>query len=105
MGVIVLRLASVASAGSIHLICGAGRVPFASYMAGTAIGLAPSIVALAGLGGLLRRTFLNPSVSNGLMTIGVAVILFAMASGLRAFLLVRQFAPAVSRHSGQAEFG
>jgi len=33
------------------------------------------------------------------------VILFAMASGLRAFLLVRQFAPTVSRHSGQAEFG
>jgi uncharacterized membrane protein YdjX (TVP38/TMEM64 family) len=105
MGVIVLRLASVASAGSIHLICGAGRVPFASYMAGTAIGLAPPIVALAGLGGLLRHTFLNPSVSNGLTTIGVAAILFAMASGLRAFLLVRQFAPAVSRHSGQAEFG
>ena len=105
MGVIVLRLVSVASAGSIHLICGAGRVPFVAYMAGTAIGLAPTIVALAGLGGQLRHTFLNPSVSNGLTTIGVAVILFAMASGLRAFLLVRQFAPAVSRHSGQAEFG
>jgi phospholipase D1/2 len=105
VGVIMLRLASVASAGSIHLVCGAARVPFASYMAGTAIGLAPAIVALAGLGGLLRHTFLNPSLSNGLATIGVAVLLFAVASGLRAFLLLRQFAPAISSHRGQAEFG
>ncbi len=104
-GVIALRLASVASAGSIHLICGAGRAPFAPYMAGTAIGLAPAIVALAGLGGLLRHTFLNPSLSNGLTTIGVAVLMFAIASLLRTFLLMRQFAPAMSRHRGRAEFG
>ena len=45
-GVLVLRLASVASAGAIHLLCGAGRVPFATYMAGTVIGLAPPIAAL-----------------------------------------------------------
>jgi uncharacterized membrane protein YdjX (TVP38/TMEM64 family) len=104
-GLAMLRLTSVASAGAIHLVCGAGRVPFTSYLAGTAIGLAPAIVALAGLGSLLRQTFLRPSLSNGLTTIGVAVLLVAMASGLRAFLLVRQFAPAVSRHSGRAEFG
>jgi len=104
-GVIALRLASVASAGSIHLISGAGRAPFASYMAGSAIGLTPAIVALAGLGGLLRHTLLSPSVSNGLTTIGVAVFLFAMASLLRTFLLMRQFAPAMSRHRGHAEFG
>ena len=34
-GVVMLRLASVASAGSIHLVCGAGRIPFATYIAGT----------------------------------------------------------------------
>ena len=102
---IVLRLASVASAGSIHLVCGAGRVPFAAYMAGTVIGLAPAIVALSWLGGLLRHTLLNPSVSNGFTTIGAAVLLFALASGLRAFLLIRQFAPAMSGHRGRAEFG
>jgi phospholipase D1/2 len=105
IGVVVLRLASVASAGSIHLFCGAGRIPFATYMAGTVIGLAPAALALSGLGGLLRQTLLNPSVSNGFITIGAAVLLFAMASGLRAFLLIRQFAPAVSRHRERAEFG
>ena len=34
IGLVVLRLASVASAGSIHLLCGAGRVPFATYHGG-----------------------------------------------------------------------
>ena len=105
VGVIALRFASVASAGSIHLACGAGRVPFAIYIAGTAIALAPAVYVLSGLGGLLRHTLLNPSVSNALLTIGAAVLLFALASALRALLLMRQFAPAVSGHRGRAEFG
>ena len=50
VGVVVLRLASVASAGSIHLLCGAGRVPFATYLAGTVIGLAPAVAALSWTG-------------------------------------------------------
>ena len=51
IGVVALRLASVASAGSIHLLCGAWRVPFTTYLAGSAIGLAPAIAALCVLGG------------------------------------------------------
>jgi uncharacterized membrane protein YdjX (TVP38/TMEM64 family) len=105
IGLVVLRLASVASAGSIHLLCGAGRVPFGAYMAATAICLAPTIAALSGLGSLLRHTLLNPSLSNAFATIGATVLLLAVASGLRAFLLVRQFASAVSSHREGAEFG
>ena len=104
-GVVVLHLSGVASAASIHLLCGAGRIPFASYLAGTLIGLAPAIVALSGLGGLLRHTLLNPTVSNGLATLGATLLLVALAYGLRAFLLIRQFGSAVSSHRGRAEFG
>jgi phospholipase D1/2 len=104
-GVIVLRLASVASAGAIHLLCGAGRVPFGVYMTGTIVALAPTVAALSALGGLLRHTFLNPSLSNAFTTIGVAGLLFMLASVLRGVLLVRQFAPAVLRHREQQEFG
>jgi phosphatidylserine/phosphatidylglycerophosphate/cardiolipin synthase-like enzyme/uncharacterized membrane protein YdjX (TVP38/TMEM64 family) len=104
-GVIVLRLASVASAGSIHLLCGAGGVRFATFMTGTAIALVPVVAALSGVGGLLRRTLLDPSLSNGLATIGASVLLLAVASGMRTFLLLRQFAPAISSHRGRAEFG
>jgi phosphatidylserine/phosphatidylglycerophosphate/cardiolipin synthase-like enzyme/uncharacterized membrane protein YdjX (TVP38/TMEM64 family) len=105
VAVVLLRLASVASAGAIHMLSGAGRVPFARYLTGTVIALAPTVAVLSALGGLLRRTLLNPTVANGLITIGAAVLLFALVSSLRAVLLVRQFAPAVSSHRTRAEFG
>lgn len=105
VGVVMLRLASVASAGSIHLACGAGRIPFPTYVAGTVIGLVPAIAVLSGWGGLLRHALLNPSVSNALTTIGASVSLFAVAAGLRTFLLIRHFTPAISSHRGRAEFG
>jgi uncharacterized membrane protein YdjX (TVP38/TMEM64 family) len=104
-GVLVLRLSSVASAGAIHLLCGATRTPFGAYLGGTVLAMAPEIAALCGLGALLRRTLLDPSVWNGLLTIGAALLLIACAAALRAFLLTRQFAPTMSRHRSQAEFG
>jgi phosphatidylserine/phosphatidylglycerophosphate/cardiolipin synthase-like enzyme/uncharacterized membrane protein YdjX (TVP38/TMEM64 family) len=104
-GVVVLRLAGAASAGAMHLLCGAGRVPFTRYMAGTVIGLAPPIAALTGLGAMLRRTVIQPTFANALATIGTAGLLLAAAAGLRTFLLIRQFAPSLTRHRGRAEFG
>lgn len=105
LGVIVLRLASVASAGSVHLLCGAGRVPFAAFIAGSVIGLTPAIAALSSLGGLLRRALLYPSVSNGVLVIGAALLLVGFAAALRTVLLLRQFAPSVSLQRDRAEFG
>ena len=104
-GVVMLRLASVASAGAIHLMCGAGRVPFATYLAGTLVALVPAVAVLTGLGGLVRHTLQHPSVANGVTAIGAFVAVFACASGLRTVLLLRQFAPAISSHRGGAEFG
>jgi uncharacterized membrane protein YdjX (TVP38/TMEM64 family) len=104
-GVLMLRLASVASAGAIHLLCGAGHVPFMTYLAGSLIGLVPAVTALTGLGALVRHTLLYPSVSSGLITIGAAVLLIAVAAGIRTFLLIRQFAPSVSNQRERATFG
>jgi phosphatidylserine/phosphatidylglycerophosphate/cardiolipin synthase-like enzyme/uncharacterized membrane protein YdjX (TVP38/TMEM64 family) len=105
MGVLVLRLTSVAPSGTIHLLCGAGRVPFAAYMAGTLMAFAPAVAALAGLGALLRQVLLEPTLSHGLVAIGAALLMTALAAGLRTLLLIRQFAPSVSRHRARAEFG
>jgi uncharacterized membrane protein YdjX (TVP38/TMEM64 family) len=80
-------------------------VPFATYIAGTVIGLAPAIAVLSGLGSLLRHTLLNPTVANGLATIAAAALLVAVTAGLRALVLIRQFASAVSGHRTRAEFG
>jgi uncharacterized membrane protein YdjX (TVP38/TMEM64 family) len=105
LDVVALRLASVASAGSVHLLCGAWRVPFARYLLGTAIGMAPAIAALCLLGGLLRQALLQPSIANGLLAIGAAVVVIAIAAGLRTLLLFRQFGPSISGHRSRAEFG
>jgi phospholipase D1/2 len=104
-GVLVLRLASVASAGSIHLICGASRVPFSTYLAGTVIGLAPLVFALAGLGAQLHHTLMNRSLSNALITIGAAITIVAGAALARTLLLTRRFAPFVARHRSRVELG
>ena len=104
-GVIVMRLASVATSGSIHLLCGAGRVPFATYLLGTLLAFVPAIAALAGLGALLRRTLLDPTTPHVLMTIGATILLTAAAAGLRTLLLIRQFAPSVTSQRARAEFG
>jgi phospholipase D1/2 len=105
IGVLVLRLSSVASTGAIHLLCGAGRVPFTAYMAGTFIGMVPAIVALSALGSVFRDALLDPSLSNAFTTIAVAVLLIVLASAVRTLLLIRQFAPSVAMHRDRAEFG
>jgi phosphatidylserine/phosphatidylglycerophosphate/cardiolipin synthase-like enzyme/uncharacterized membrane protein YdjX (TVP38/TMEM64 family) len=105
VGIVVLRLASVASAGSIHLLSGAGRVPFMTYIAGTAIGLTPAMIALCGLGALVRRALLYPSLENVAMIGGAAVLLSVLATVLRTALLVRQFSPSTSYQRRRAEFG
>jgi phospholipase D1/2 len=105
VGVIVLRLSSVAGTGAIHLLCGAGRVPVAAYLAGTMIGVTPAIIALSALGGLLRDLLLHPSIAKGLITIGGAVLILIIASVVRTLLLIRQFAPSVAGHRQGAEFG
>ena len=105
IGVLVLRLASVATSGSIHLLCGAGRVPFSKFMAGTLLAFVPAIVALAGLGALLRQTLLVPTTSNVVLTIVAAILLTAATAVLRTLLLIRQFAPSVSQQRARAEFG
>ena len=105
IGVLVLRLSSVASTGAVHLLCGAGRVPFTAYMAGTIVAMAPTIIALSALGGVFRDALLEPSMSNALSTISLAVLLIVLASAIRTLLLIRQFAPSVAMHRNRAEFG
>jgi len=104
-GIAVLRLAAVASAGAIHLLCGAARVPLGPYLAGTAIGSAPAVVALVGLGAVSRHALLYPSLSSGAAAVAAGLAVAGLALGVRTLLLIRQFAPSVSGHRARAEFG
>ncbi len=104
-GVAMLRLSALTTAGATHLLCGAGRVPFASYLAGTVIGLLPSLVVLTAVGALLRRTLLEPSLTTGLITIGGVLVAGILALGLRTVLVIRQFSLAHAGQRQRAEFG
>ena len=105
IGVLVLRMSSVASTGAISLLCGAGRVPFTAYMAGTMIGMVPVILALSALGDIFRKALLEPSLSNALTTLAVTTLLIVLMAAMRTLLLIRQFAPSVAMHRDRAEFG
>ena len=102
---VMLRLSAVASAGSVHLISGAGRLPFGAYLAGSAIALIPTIAAFTGLGALWQEAVLRPSVARISGTAAATIVLAAAAVALRAFLLIRRFAPSLSRQRERAEFG
>jgi phospholipase D1/2 len=103
--VAAMRLATIATATSVHLLCGAGKVRFRDYLAGSLAGLVPPVVALSLLGGLLRSTLLEPTIWNGLLTIGFALVLAAATFAIRTSLLIRQFAPVTASHRSRAEFG
>jgi uncharacterized membrane protein YdjX (TVP38/TMEM64 family) len=105
MGVAMLRLAGVASAGAIHLLSGAYRVPFVAYLAGTVVGLLPAIAGLTTLGALLGDTLLEPSLGTAATTGAAALVIFTAALALRAFLLIRRFGPAMARHRARTELG
>jgi uncharacterized membrane protein YdjX (TVP38/TMEM64 family) len=104
-GIALLRLSAITTAGATHLICGAGRVPFGSYLAGTVIGLVPLLAGLTLVGALLRWTLLNPSVGAVVATIGAVLVVLLAALGVRGALLIRQFTPAHAGQRRRAEFG
>jgi uncharacterized membrane protein YdjX (TVP38/TMEM64 family) len=105
LGIVVLHMSTVASASAIHLASGASRLRFASFVAGTALTVVPTAALLSGLGALLRYTLKFPSRRSALLAMGATLLLMAAAAALRGLLVIRQFAPSVSRHRERAEFG
>jgi phospholipase D1/2 len=105
VGIAMLRMTSIASAGSVSLICGAASVPFGPYLIGSILGLIPVVIVLSAMGGLIRSALLNPGWSSGFMAVagvlGVCVLVFVV----RALLLMRQFSPTARLHRDGAEFG
>ena len=105
VGVAVFRLTSIASSGSVNLVCGAARIPFGAYVIGTTLGLPPMVLVLAIVGSLLRSAIANPGWVNGLTAMAAVAGVCVLAFGVRSLLVARQFSPSVRRHRTRAEFG
>jgi hypothetical protein len=67
--------------------------------------LAPMLLAVAGIGALVRDVLLHPSLTNQLVSTGAAVLVILLATILRATLQIRQAAPSITRHRRLTEFG
>jgi phospholipase D1/2 len=105
IGVAMLRMTSIASAGSVSLICGAAKVPFGAFLIGSILGLMPVVIVLSGVGSLIRFALLSPGWLNALIAAVGVLAACALAFGVRSLLLMRQFSPTERRHRERAEFG
>ena len=105
MSVAVLRLISVFSATSIHLLCGASRLPLGAYAKGTAGAFLPVVMVLSLMGGLLRHLIREPGPWNAVITIVAAAVFAAIVLRVRRNLLVKRVHAARVEQQARAIFG
>jgi uncharacterized membrane protein YdjX (TVP38/TMEM64 family) len=103
--VALLRLVSVSSATTVHLLSGAARVAPREYWMGTLIGFAPGFVALCLLGGLLRRMILHPGPKTAVLTAFTAIALGAIVLRSRRVFLLKKLGPSMRDQIERARYG
>ena len=77
----VVRVVPIAPFSVVNLACGAIGVPLPKFLAGTAIGMAPGLLALAILSGQVAQSLSNPAWSTVVAPAAMAALL-ALAVGL-----------------------
>lgn len=81
--VIVVRLLPVLPFTFVNLCCGAFRVRFPVFVAGTAIGMTPGILGMSLLGERLLSTIKHPTPLSVLALVAVAAVLVGSATLIR----------------------
>ncbi len=91
IAVMTLRVAPVAPFTAINLVCGAVRIRFLDYMAGSFLGMAPGIVVLTILGDRLRRIIAEPTPATIATVVAVIVVWILLGIGFQKLLdMLRQ---------------
>lgn len=86
IAVVTLRTAPVAPFTVVNLVCGASDVTMRDYLLGTAIGMAPGIIAMTALGSSLRTVLLDPSGESWLIVGGAVVAWIGLGIGTQAIV-------------------
>lgn len=81
VGVVVLRHIPIAPYAVVNAACGAVGVPQGSFLAGTFIGMVPSILLLTYLGQEATTLFTDPSPASVAKVAGIVVATVAVAAG------------------------
>jgi phospholipase D1/2 len=73
--VLALRVLPVAPFSVTNMLSGAARVRLLPFAAATAVGIAPYILAFGAFGRQARRLISNPSLADGLIALGIVVVI------------------------------
>jgi uncharacterized membrane protein YdjX (TVP38/TMEM64 family) len=72
--VLTIRLLPVAPFSATNIVCGAARVRIFPFLAATAIGIAPYILAFAAFGRQARRLLSAPTLEDGAIALGIVAV-------------------------------
>jgi phospholipase D1/2 len=87
LAVAAVRLVPIAPFTVVNLVAGASRIPFADYLFGTIIGMAPGIVLMSALGHRIFSIVTEPTLANILLFILAVLAWLAVSIGVQAIIL------------------
>jgi phospholipase D1/2 len=87
LAVAAVRLVPVAPFTMVNLVAGASRIPFADYIVGTIIGMAPGIVLMSALGHQIFNILVEPTLANVALLIVVVLAWLSASIGVQALIL------------------
>jgi phosphatidylserine/phosphatidylglycerophosphate/cardiolipin synthase-like enzyme/uncharacterized membrane protein YdjX (TVP38/TMEM64 family) len=86
VAVMSIRLVPIAPFTVVNLVAGALRIPALDYLVGTALGLAPGLVAMSLLGDQVFRILSDPSLSDVAVFVGLLAAWIGLSIGLQVLL-------------------
>jgi phospholipase D1/2 len=87
LAVAAVRLVPIAPFTLVNLVAGASRIPFADYVLGTAIGMAPGLIVMSALGHQIWSIVGHPTVKNLVLFAVVLLAWLGISVGAQALLL------------------
>jgi phospholipase D1/2 len=87
LAVAAIRLVPVAPFTLVNLVAGASKIPFADYVLGTIIGMAPGLILMSALGYQIWSVITAPTLTNVLLFILAVLGWLAVSIGAQGLLL------------------
>lgn len=84
VAVAAIRLVPVAPFTVVNLVAGASGIGLREYVAGTLLGLAPGLIAMAVFGPQIMRTIVSPSVTQVALLVAGLIAWIALSFGIQA---------------------
>jgi phospholipase D1/2 len=87
LAVAAVRLVPIAPFTLVNLVAGASKIPFADYVFGTAIGMAPGLILMSALGNRIWSIMTQPTLTNFVLFAMALLAWLAISTGAQALLL------------------